>query len=113
IYAHDKSTFREITEYAKVELARQYGGAGKSVYYWETYHEFGDPSIQLRTAATRAAVIEGATEVPVGVSPLDYVVKDEHGTAIANARVSFLAKDGTVMATAISAANSAVSFSPP
>lgn len=40
--------FGPITHHALQANALHYGGEGKSAYYWETYHMFGDPSMQLR-----------------------------------------------------------------
>jgi hypothetical protein len=48
IYTAHKSTFGDITQNALSELWKEYGGANRSAYYWETYIMFGDPSIELR-----------------------------------------------------------------
>ncbi|MFA6236905.1 MAG: C25 family cysteine peptidase [Bacteriovorax sp.] len=48
IFKFSKKEFGEITKYANAEVSRFYSGEGRSKYYWETYHMFGDPSIQLR-----------------------------------------------------------------
>ena len=40
--------FSQIADYALREVWRYYNGAGKSKYYWETYHLFGDASMNLR-----------------------------------------------------------------
>ena len=48
IFTGGKTTFGAITEFALREVAKQYGGSGRSDYYFETYHMFGDPSITLR-----------------------------------------------------------------
>jgi hypothetical protein len=47
IFKDGKSTLSDITENAMKGLWTQYGGAGKSKYYWETYVLYGDPSIAL------------------------------------------------------------------
>lgn len=48
IFKDNKVIFGEITHNALTELAKFYGGEGRSTYYWETYHMFGDPSMDLR-----------------------------------------------------------------
>ncbi len=48
IFKAGKLAFGPIAHYALTEHARHYGGQGRSNYYWETYHMFGDPSISLR-----------------------------------------------------------------
>ena len=48
IFKDKKIIFGEITHNALTELAKFYGGEGSSAYYWETYHMFGDPSMDLR-----------------------------------------------------------------
>ena len=48
IFTAGKLTFGDITTNGMSEVWKQYGGAGRSSYYWETYHMFGDPSIALR-----------------------------------------------------------------
>ena len=48
IFTGGKSTFGDITTNGMSEVWKQYGGQGRSTYYWETYHMFGDPSISLR-----------------------------------------------------------------
>jgi hypothetical protein len=41
--------FGNILNNALSQHWAHYGGGGKSKYYWETYHTFGDPSVRLRT----------------------------------------------------------------
>ena len=48
IFTLSKKNFGEITDHALSELWKHYGGKNRSAYYWETYHVFGDPSINLR-----------------------------------------------------------------
>ena len=48
IFTLNKKNFGEITEHALSEVWKHYGGKNRSAYYWETYHVFGDPSINLR-----------------------------------------------------------------
>lgn len=48
IYRDGKLVFGDLTEQAMSQLATFYGGQGRSAYYWETYHLFGDPSLTLR-----------------------------------------------------------------
>lgn len=119
IYAQKQASFRDITYHALTEHWRHYGGEGRANYYWETYHVFGDPSLQLRTTKTNAAVVQGPTEVPVGAYPIEYTVRNEQGQPLANAQVSLRARVSSsitdldvVLATALTDANGFVSFSP-
>lgn len=48
IFRDNKLAFGPITHNALKANATHYGGAGRSAYYWETYHMFGDPSMNLR-----------------------------------------------------------------
>ena len=48
IFTQSKKNFGEITDFALAEVWKHYGGKNRSAYYWETYHVFGDPSINLR-----------------------------------------------------------------
>jgi hypothetical protein len=48
IFTQKKLNFGEITDHALSEVWKHYGGKNRSAYYWETYHVFGDPSINLR-----------------------------------------------------------------
>lgn len=48
IFTKNKQKFGEINNYGLAETWRQYGGEGKSKYYRETYHMFGDPSLKIK-----------------------------------------------------------------
>ena len=48
IFRNANLAFGPITDFALIEMAKYYGGEGRSNYYFETYHMFGDPSIALR-----------------------------------------------------------------
>lgn len=48
IFTKGKQNFGEISDFGLAETWRQYGGEGKSKYYRETYHMFGDPSLKLK-----------------------------------------------------------------
>lgn len=48
IFTKEKQNFGEISDYGLSETWREYGGEGKSKYYRETYHLFGDPSLKLK-----------------------------------------------------------------
>lgn len=48
IFRDNKLAFGAIAHHALKANATHYGGAGRSQYYWETYHMFGDPSMNLR-----------------------------------------------------------------
>ncbi|MBS1958785.1 MAG: hypothetical protein JST80_04860 [Bdellovibrionales bacterium] len=48
IFQYGRLKLGDFTNYAMTALWAQYGGQGKSAYYWETYVLFGDPSIDLR-----------------------------------------------------------------
>lgn len=47
IFSNQERNFGAMTTYALAEVWKYYGGAGKSKYYWEAYHLFGDPSLNL------------------------------------------------------------------
>ncbi len=47
IFSQGFTNFAQITTNALSELAKFYGGEGYSKYYFETYHIFGDPSLDL------------------------------------------------------------------
>ena len=47
IFKDKERNFGRMTNYALAEVWKFYGGAGKSQYYWEAYHVFGDPSLDL------------------------------------------------------------------
>ena len=47
IFKHQERNFGAMTSYALAEVWKHYGGQGKSRYYWEAYHVFGDPSLNL------------------------------------------------------------------
>lgn len=51
IFTKNKQNFGEITDYGLAETWREYGGEGKSKYYRESYHLFGDPSLKLRISS--------------------------------------------------------------
>ena len=48
IFKDNKVIFGDITQNALTEFAKFYDGEGFSSYYWETYHMFGDPSMDIR-----------------------------------------------------------------
>jgi hypothetical protein len=48
IFKNGNSTFAKITDFALAEVWKYYGGQERSQYYRETYHMFGDPSVNLR-----------------------------------------------------------------
>lgn len=113
IYTLGKRNFTEITQHALTEHWRHYGGAGRSIYYWETYVVFGDPSIELRTARTQEVQIEGPREIPVGIDAVEFNLRMANGIIPMNARVSFIDEAGTPLATSIVSGSGIVRFSPP
>ena len=68
VYRDGLREFGKMTDYGLTEVWRQYGGAGKSKYYWETYTIFGDPSLELRTKRTVAVRLEGPEALPIGAT---------------------------------------------
>ncbi|MBY0517317.1 MAG: hypothetical protein K2P81_10435 [Bacteriovoracaceae bacterium] len=48
IFVNGLKAFGPVTHNALNEVSKFYGGQGRSVYYWETYHMFGDPSLNVR-----------------------------------------------------------------
>ena len=110
IYRDHLATFQDITTFAMNELWKQYGGQGKSVYYWETYHTFGDPSMMLRTQATKGVNIEGAEVLPLGINQASFTVTDTNGQPVAGARVGLAKEDGTFAAGGKTDGNGVVNF---
>jgi subtilisin-like proprotein convertase family protein len=87
IYRDGRLQFHDITTHALSEHWRHYGGEGKAKYYWETYVTFGDPSLELRTSATREINIDGPEVLPVGVGTVTYKVT-ANGQPAAGVRVA-------------------------
>lgn len=98
IYTLNKNNFGEITQYGLSELAKHYGNGGRSDYYWETYHLFGDPSALLRTSYTRTVTFQGPTEVPIGMGSVELRVADEQGRPWAEQNVALFDGGGRVVA---------------
>lgn len=82
IYRDGALAFGDVTSYALGEVWRNYGGNGKSKYYWETYHVFGDPSLDLRTTHTRRVTVAGPQALPIGVDHVEYKVSDANGPVV-------------------------------
>lgn len=113
IYRDGLQTFGEITMYSLEQHALHYGGAGRSKYYWETYHHFGDPSLRLRTERPSSVTINGMTEAPVGMSQLEYLVKDESGVAVSGANVVIKMMDSNYVQVKTTSADGRVTFDIP
>ena len=96
IYEKEYHNFNKITQHALKELWRIYGGENRSKYYWETYVTFGDPSVRLRTWNTQQAQIDGPDTLPLGVNSTTYIITDEDGNPLKNARVG-MTLDGQVI----------------
>jgi hypothetical protein len=88
IFAHGLSRLDEITAYAGQELWRYYGGKGRSQYYDETYVTLGDPSLSIRTWATRGVKIWGPKEVSGDTGTVSYRIVDENNLPVSGARVA-------------------------
>lgn len=110
VYRDKVLNFNQLTNYGLGENWKHYGGAGKSAYYWETYHFFGDPSLLLRTDLTKAIAIEGPEVLPLGVSQSGYSVTDGNGQPVEGARVGIVNQDGSFSSAALTDANGAVNF---
>lgn len=53
IFDNNYRDFATITHNALSAVWKHYNGIARSKYYWETYHIFGDPSIDLRIECTK------------------------------------------------------------
>lgn len=87
IFANDKTTFAQITQYALSNHWLHYGGEGKSKYYWETYTVFGDPSHSLRTSHSKNVSLAGDNFISLGSNNIAYSLFDDEGGPIKNAKV--------------------------
>lgn len=58
IFTQKKKHFGEITYFSLAEMWKFYGGNDNSKYYWETYHMFGDPSVNLKTTPFDGLITE-------------------------------------------------------
>lgn len=52
IFTLNKQNFGEINDFGLAETWRHYGGEGRSKYYRETYHLFGDPSLKIKLSSS-------------------------------------------------------------
>jgi len=89
--------FDKITQYSLRQVWNFYNGAGKSKYYWEAYHNFGDASILFRSSNTVDVNISGLTVIPIGTQELAYNITDSNGNALVGARAT-LTRDGEPIA---------------
>lgn len=110
IYRDGRLLFHDITAHALSEHWRHYGGEGKAKYYWETYVTFGDPSLELRTTATKELALEGPAALPVGVGTVTYKVT-QGGQAAPGIRVALTVPGRPLSYAGISDANGEVTFS--
>lgn len=88
LYRDGLAEFGAMTNYALSETWKQYGGQGRSKYYWETYTLFGDPSVDFRTKASRTLMVIAPESVRVTDSALEVVVRDEARAPVMGARVA-------------------------
>lgn len=94
IFAQNTLNFDGLTQYSLGKVWEYYNGENRSKYYWETYHIFGDPSVRLRTTATKSVTIGGNLSVPVGLTHAALNITDENGDALKGVRVAIYAKNG-------------------
>jgi len=87
IYRDNMLEFGQITQNALREHWKYYNGKNRANYYWETYVSFGDPSIRLRTKASRSLKVFGDYQVlPEDKEVVFHVVKPD-GSMEKGARV--------------------------
>ncbi len=109
IYRDGELNFAAFTDFALGDVWRQYGGEGRSKYYWETYVLFGDPSLDLRTTKTRRIAVDGPAALPIGIGSVDYTVTDAEGP-VAGARVSLANDRGDYKLAGVTDADGKVTF---
>ena len=80
--------FNKITQYALGKFFTHFGPLKKGNYYWETYHQFGDPSIRLRDGHTVNVNVEGDLVSSVGSKSHTLLIKSSEGNPLVEARVS-------------------------
>lgn len=107
------SQFGDMMAFANKEVWREYGGQGKSKYYWESYVTFGDPSILWRTSATKLPGIQGPQTIPAGVTQLDYGVFDANGRPLPKARLGLASLDRSLIVSATTDLDGFASFQLP
>ena len=77
-------SFDLMHQYALAAVWKQYGGAEKSKYYWETYVTLGDPSLEFRPGRALEVTLEGVDGVIAGSSESQMKVLAANGSGIAN-----------------------------
>lgn len=97
IFNKKLSDISSLTQNALSAVWAHYGGENRSKYYWETYHIFGDPSLELRTAKSRAVLIKGQKIIPYGVPAMKYFVVDLEGNPVTDAKVTLASAEGRVI----------------
>jgi subtilisin-like proprotein convertase family protein len=110
IYRDGEHVFSQITDKSLAAVWQFYGGEGRSKYYWETYHLFGDPSIRYRSHATESLRIEGPRALPFGVNQVTYRILNSAGAPIKGARAALATEDGSFTQSAYSDENGRVDF---
>ncbi len=95
IFRDGDLNFTKLMDYSLRVVDNHYEGGGRTEYYWETYHVFGDPSLFLRTAPTHAININGQTAIPYGMNRATFTVSDDNGNPLAGVRVALYAQDGS------------------
>jgi len=107
-FKSNRPEFYKMTQGSLEEIWRHYGGGGRSSYYWETYHSFGDPSISLRSSpAQEAHVVLIDSDRREGLIHLQVI--GTNGMGIGNARVTLTTPSGR-RSSVISADSGYVSF---
>jgi hypothetical protein len=97
IFAQNQLRFDDVTTYALEAVWRHYGGAGKSKYYWETYHILGDASQYLRSMKPSEVSIEASEVIALGSDRLEVTVMDARSQPIANIQVGATAPSGLML----------------
>jgi hypothetical protein len=94
IFGQNQLRFEDVTTYALEAVWRHYGGAGKSKYYWETYHILGDASQYLRSIKPGEVSIASPEVIALGSDRLEVTVMDARSQPIANVQVGATAPSG-------------------
>ncbi len=95
IFDDGNRSFSSITQRGLSAVWKHYNGKNRSKYYWETYHAFGDPSIELRMRAPKAINVEMPNVLPYGITETEVTITDASGNPVKGLRVAISHVEGT------------------
>ncbi|MCK5884489.1 MAG: proprotein convertase P-domain-containing protein [Bacteriovoracaceae bacterium] len=95
IFDDGNRTFSSITQHGLSSVWKFYAGKNRSKYYWETYHAFGDPSIEFRMRAPKAINVDIPKVIPFGETETEATVTDIDGNPVQGLRVAVTHIEGS------------------